>query len=819
MSPGQFEWLVGAGSSADVQSRVPLSIYVLWHPEFEDGPALARSVAEWWNGGGGDARALGAGIPVHFRSADWTEDLNLLGDPSPPRTEPASEPGAARIARLGTWRRPVRLDESDVNIFVPLVDDHMVADVSWRRDLVELARHHDATQQRDDRTRSGAADDATPRVYLATIQMTAAWARMPEVITSVKALYLDVWRDDKHEHVHRRVERRAERLRRQLTQAIVGLLRDQGGTKPGTELMTQVFLSHAKADGEFGPGVAERLRDAGAGYGQINVFYDENDLPIGQDWRAKMLTAAALGVGFVAVLSDRYATRYWCRLEIQQARTPTESGDGVWTVRPTVAVVTFAGAWTRLVGELATVPVVAWNDGGPGRASEIFDRLFREALVSEFHRRYAAKLARWAAQAGHGPAAMVTWTPDAASLAHLQRELRRPRPDQPDSQRPPPAVVAYPGHGFLPTEERDLDGLLDPGIDLLSYEALRDRLSQGAPPAQAEVVSRYPVLALSVGDAENLAALGYDAAKAGGSAGGSLHVDVAVIRLARAILECPARIAYGGVLRDSANFVSLLHDTVAAMPPRARPDGQRLSAAEVADPETPLINWVIRSRLKDYPASVRAELTGLCRLMVVGADVADDLGKALETVRALSVMRAQLAASTDATVVLAGKRTGFPGVLPGLAEEVGVTVTSDDPGDVTVVVLGEFGGVARDLVRYVLDPDLGLPPSLQLATHTAHPEANLAVLLNARPDLREHVVQAYARAAVALDRLRTVAGRDGATLLPRLGIDVETWRALMRTSGIGFAVRTLRTRILPCLRDRGAARGPRAPLFSITPPG
>src|SRR5262249_42224211 len=155
------------------------------------------------------------------------------------------------------------------------------------------------------------------------------------------------------------------RIRRLLTQALVSLLRKAGASS----LPTEIFLSHAKADLSLGPGVAERLRDVAAGDGQIEGFYDENDLPSGMEGSERLVDGAREGAGFIAVLSDAYATRYWCRREVQLARTPmlvshvAPGAEGyVWRVRPTVVTVTMQGKWSRLVGDISSVPAIRWKE-------------------------------------------------------------------------------------------------------------------------------------------------------------------------------------------------------------------------------------------------------------------------------------------------------------------------------------------------------------------------------------------------------------------------------------------------------------------------
>jgi hypothetical protein len=808
-----FDWLLRKKRTSGARpTRTPICIYVLWHPAFEDGPVLARAVAEWWGASANDTRAIGLGIPVYFRSAPWSADDALPGEPMPPRPSTATDPEAVRRQRLHVWRRPIELDSAEHNVFVPLVDDHMVDDPSWRRDLVELARlHHPPGDPLGD----------GPHVHLAPLQMTSAWARMPVEVSAIKALYVDAWRHAGDEKKELRQERRRQRVTRLLTQALVRLLRHSKDEK----IPAEVFLSHAKADLELGPGVAEELRDVAASYGQIEVFYDENDLPSGGDWKRRMEGAARQNAGFIAVLSDHYATRYWCRREIQLARTPAPSGDEhpashVWTVRPTVVAVTLDTGWSRLVGDLGAVPATRWRPDDRRQAALVLDQLFREALVAEFHRQYAEFLGRRVNDAlGSVQAdgvALLTWTPDAASLTRLRQAV--------DGKGRPLRLVAYPGHGFLPTEEEDLDHSLGPNVEFCSFEQLADRLgtldSGGAksladlsakPVRSAEPRASAPILGLLVGDADDLPVLGHD----GLMSGYSLHVDSAVLRVARVWLQSGGRIAYGGTLRKSVSFTSLLMDAAAA---HAQPRGpvRDEPAERVADPETPLENWLASFKRSNYTVRERAELAGLCRFHFIGPDIqstGEPRKTALAHAEQLSEARKALATRVDLAIAIAGKRSHFSGFMPGVAEEIcalmPVADASGDPSELRVLLVGEFGGITRQIIRYVLDPDLPMPSSLvlekQLASGGLSDDLRGAL---ADSDARKEAEARYGVLKRALDALRAIARREDNYPLVRLGMTVGQWKEIMTTSSIGHVRRILLDRVIPAARSvAGRSKG------------
>ena len=315
-----------------------------------------------------------------------------------------------------------------------------------------------------------------------------------------------------------------------------------------------------------------------------------------------------------------------------------------------------------------------------------------------------------------------------------------------------------------------------------------------------------PMVALSVGDSDNLAALGYDALVSGGS----LHVDAAVLRVCRTLLQGQARLAYGGVLRPEPSFTALLHDIVvatamspssAAQPPQAPAPTTEptIDATGEADPATPLECWVARPYEDRFAVKDRAAHVGLVRYNFVGR-VASSTAAPAEIARAtsdsLSLMRRELAARTRLTFALAGKRWGFDGIMPGVAEEV--LCRWERGGNVRLLLMGEYGGVVGEMVRYILEPARPLHESLTLAGQIARDDSRLRILLSI-PDVRAQAEARYADLERCLDGLRVIAANETGSL-PALGLTVPDWKHIMSTTSIGYVRRLLRNHVLPALR-------------------
>jgi hypothetical protein len=400
-------------------------------------------------------------------------------------------------------------------------------------------------------------------------------------------------------------------------------------------------------------------------------------------------------------------------------------------------------------------------------------------------------------------------------------------------------VVVYPGHGFLPTDEEELAGSLGPHVRFLSFEALSDVVStnpaltwdqvyaaaapdalppsatpaSAATPAAPPATPKRPIVALSAGTADDLAALGYDT----DPERKSLHVDTAVLRLCRVLLRSNVRIAYGGRMDTptasggETRFGVLLRDTAVALAQTPGFHYGDRTRAEV-DPETPLEMWLPRPYGAEYSIKARADLTGLCRFYFVGDDApagGSPQDRAAAIARARSEGRRAVADHTELAICLSGKRWGFSGIMPGVAEEILCTTEASgrppaDPRGVRVLLLGEFGGVTREIVRYIIGAARELPPALVLPEQEAHPSGTLRALLQHAPDLRPIAEQRYAALARCLDGLREVANLDDGVVLEHLGITVRAWRDVMITSSLGHVRRLLQRQIVPVLKARAA---------------
>ena len=396
--------------------KAPVRIYVIWHPKTRDGRALAKSVFEWFQQVPG-----GVGIPVYYRS-----------DP---------KPGAYRGLPLD-----IDFDKATLNLLVLLVDEHMVADDEWTRWLDSLAGG----------SKIGAGTgEQNHRVYPVALHSSAF--NLPPSIRSLNFISLQDSKGRGTELEAAPAERRAQILRKKLTEAFARVLLAKDSLDKAVDAPppVKVFLSHAKADGRDR---AASIRDYIYSETQLSAFYDENDIAMGQSFGEVLDGALEYGQtgALLALNTDRYADRPWCRREVQEFRRPRsvpleDGADGrLWRLHPVLVVDGLEKSITRCIPEFGNALCVRWAEGRQGL---YVDALLREVLFREYH----LSLGREIAKQDETESIVINWTPDLPTLQQLPLESEKPNDRQ--------VELVYPGHGLSRLELAELEKFF-PQIDL-----------------------------------------------------------------------------------------------------------------------------------------------------------------------------------------------------------------------------------------------------------------------------------------------------------------------------------------------------------------
>lgn len=624
----------------------PLTLYLLWHPRCEEAEPLARAVYRWFHAPSDDLLRSGMGLPVYFRSQSATGT-----SPLPP---------------------PIDLAGADLNVVVVLADENMVADPPWAAWVGALASHDQ-------------------RVVTIPVALHQSAYRLPESLRRLNFVRVDS-RDDAPADAKATCERRTPRLLRQLTEVIGRELAQRLKQIPDVALegrspppMT-VFLSHAKRDGVL---VAEALRSAIQDHNRMRAFFDDTDLPVGHAFATELDQAAATdSAAMIAIVTDAYAARPWCRREVELARTPRpEPGHPrCWANRPFLVVDHLTGAPTRNIPELGNATAVRWE---PSRALATIDLLMLEVVLSSYHRLRARLVPP---KSGRH---VIAWSPDATSLLALQRVAEERIKE-----------VVYPGHALPETERRGLAHLF-PDIAFITFE------DSASTAASSATVAASRVVGLSIGFNPDLGPLGL----------GREHVEEITLRIARAVVEAGGRIAFGGMLGSSG-----LTETLLTLVRTLSTDD------DSQDSQNPVAHILSYQRWPSLPSAEQiASDVGIAEYVLIEnplpatEHIVNDARitspeRARQHSHALSAMRRAMSAGgcrtsagrnsprIDARIVVGGLRSEFNGLMPGVFEETLYALEAGQP----VFILGGFGGAAAILGEAMMEG-------------TAHPELSAAV--------------------------------------------------------------------------------------------
>jgi hypothetical protein len=405
-----------------LSQNVPIpQVFVLWHPRCALGETLARRILSWLRPGNG------LGPEVFYRS------LPAPGNPAPWLPPPL--PGETRFAGESSSR--TRRKASNLQVVLPLIDQNMVADMTWRYWLEDLTR-----------------PAPTPREIM-PVALDATAYNMPPSFRALNYLRPsglplpagEAANDQAFEAVVRS-------LLKQVTEAMCRVMLPRRTEAPTPAQPTvardplpkvNVFLSHAKQDGVV---PARRLRDYIYSQTQLAAFYDENDIAFGSSFGPVIQKAldSEDTAAFIAVRSVKYATRPWCRREFSLFRRPrpeepTDPAPVCWRLYPSLVVEAMEGRELSAgIPELGNSPVIRWSDDEHSPEELIVTTVIRDAMLAAYHSALGASVPR------EQDRIVINWLPDPTTLLHI-----------PAVRSASAREVVYPGRGLSGLELDTLD--------------------------------------------------------------------------------------------------------------------------------------------------------------------------------------------------------------------------------------------------------------------------------------------------------------------------------------------------------------------------
>lgn len=642
-----------------------LDLHLVWHPQDASGEPIVREIEDHFQRQRCTGLHAGA-IEVHRRSVSWTTDP--AGAPRPvalPDT-PDAAPYTAIIVLVGTGLMRATQPEGS----------HWA---TYLRQLTQAAKAH--PQQ------------------LKVMAVLLPGTRRPPHARLSQLLGMDQYlaEPDRHALRHGTPGWLGRARCRELAQALSCWI-DPEHTGQGI----QVFISHTKQSADHGhDGVGTLVRQVRTVLGEtrLGTFYDAQSLQPGQGWAAALQTHAGR-CALLVLRTDLYATREWCHREVIEAKRHG---------RPVVVLEALGRGEARgsyVLDHVPRVPVrsqcTAQEDGQPAVYEWSDDdieaglnRLVDAWLERVLWDRQKARLVQ------DEPALQDReWMPHAPELLTLLPRLKagqtlhllHPDPPLSDAETEP---------------LRQLAQAVDCTLQITTPRMLATRPAGRSDDPRP--LARHRIgLSTSTGSPDVLA----DLARLGLT---RQHHDLTLRAIARAVLVQGGTLAYGGHL-ETDGCTPILMDEVERYAHQTD-----ATTAEVDQYDAQAALWLVASwaahrgqslqRLREVDAAL--SLHGRLRCLdLQGAviDLAADrlgLGEAQRppavsdaaAKAGLTAMRQYLDNSTQARVLLGGKRRGYSGDAPGLLEEALLTLNGKRP----VYLVGGLGGITAHMVAE-LDP-------------------------------------------------------------------------------------------------------------------
>ncbi|MFN0055466.1 MAG: TIR domain-containing protein [Planctomycetales bacterium] len=287
----------------------PLLVHLLFHPESEAARDLARHVHRQLND---DAVVPGLQIPTLF--------CPTAPDGAPPPS--------------------LRLDRAGRNLVIPLADDDLLLDDRWCQFVATtwLACQH-------------ASQRCLP------MQLTPnAWPLDPRLSgVNFGRAFAQTEGDERNAWVTRRVVIELCRFLANMNMS--------GDQSPAP---VELFLSHAKQDINSEPRVVEALINSLKADQPVEAWVDSGEIETGKRF-GDAIASGVKRTSLLAVLTDNYSSREWCREEVMLAKEHQ---------RPIVVVDALTGQEVRSFPFLENVPKIRWQ----GSAAKCIDLLLKETL-------------------------------------------------------------------------------------------------------------------------------------------------------------------------------------------------------------------------------------------------------------------------------------------------------------------------------------------------------------------------------------------------------------------------------------------------------
>ncbi len=438
-------------------------------------------------------------------------------------------------------------------------------------------------------------------------------------------------------------------------------------TADGEPAPVSLFLSHAKKGG--GDEIIREIRDF-VDKTPLKTFYDARDITSGSDWQ-KALKENVGRDAVVALITDPYPTREWCRREILMAK---EAGS------PIVAIVALDKGETRSFPYIGNVPTVVWSRT---TIPEERQRSARRALLATIrellrHVHFRRQCEVMQAQGFLPSEACVTFGSPPELLTFHYQERRSRGSDA------KPRLFLYPDPP-IGAKEREVLAGIRPDVRLATPTTVAAWTDQSIRPLD------HKTIALSISDVDSTELLNLGL--------GPEHLKDAFVEVSRHLLARGATLAYGGA--PKRDFTETLFDLV-----QIHMDDNELPFERIrsyfakpfvgADQDAYRARHFREATMIDVPTPPDVDGFPLLDSEVVSPEDKNRVRYA--QARHLTAMRLLMTEQVHCRIVLGGALRGFRGRYPGVVEETLIGLRARQP----VYIFGGFGGSGRAVAECLM---------------------------------------------------------------------------------------------------------------------
>ena len=589
----------------------PFNIYVVWHPDNAGGEEYANLIYSTFNRKVTEPWTRGIGIPVYFRTQ---------------KQENKSQPPSA-----------IDFTKAERNAIIILADAELVNSGwdEWFDDLFDTTSKAEGSN-------------------LYPVAIASNGFNISSKIPELNFIRLFQKTDD---------ESKKQFLVNKLAHEFCRLLYNkprlsEAGKKNESAPPVRLFLSHAKADGVDITSMIKIYVEKDTG---LKTFFDVNDIPAGESFSDVLKTGVAEST-VIAIQSDAYSSRKWCRAEILEAKLNN---------CPVIVVDALKEGEVRSFPYMANAPVIRWmNDVSveeDSKASGGLQKIVTTALLTTLKSKYL-RLFLEALLEDQGfnknDFYVMGGVPELLDLVY-----------QPLISGEKGKQVLYP-EPPLGMEELSLLGKYNQKISFQTpLQLLTMMANANAKPNNQRIVG------ISISEIAGHEQPGIS----------TLHLQDLTVEMARYLIACDFQIAYGGDIKYEGefNFAELLKDI------------NLTYKAEYRETNNKVLNYAASPIFKQLDANFRADLKPYFKFIEVpppsefpsniDASKMGDDERNYFFARCFTQMREVMNKDLSARIILGGKLFGFKGIYPGLVEEAIVAIKSKKP----VYLIGGFGGCAK----------------------------------------------------------------------------------------------------------------------------